>query len=616
MIAPYFGGFISAAASLMMPFITITIQLMIAFVILVWFTLSLIYAAVKIIDYMLGQPFVGWLITGDINATNDLEILTKNGMFSFTSPIMMFLYVGMIISAFLFVIYFLSSLLPFTNHDVGSIKTRVWGILMICLSFIWIPFLYSLLAIVTNGLMIGLFSLLKVKKNTTSTINWNNLKENTITNLSKLNTLLTQLDFKYVDLDSEEVQNFINKNFNSQNKLIFSKFVQLWNENFANKKISDSIINNWIDTINSINLNDLNSLNTEQIKHIVSLKEFSDVMYQMNLYIKDINSYIPSNDVLLEFNQFFLTSSSIDLSTFNIRTEILDLNNIKSNKNIGDICSYILFNKNYSDISFSQSLVDIIYSLILGKEATFNAGWDYSLDTSFNIIWMIPAEIKMIFLNISIHLAYVIKMLVIGGVVNSLLLPAIYIFALVLLKRFVYIAFWPIMILIGYARNQGENQISKKYLNELFYKTINIIAFALLWNFISVLTTSIFEALNKTNIFENELWIKEIFFVFVVIGIVMCSFVIIKTFLSDMEKDRSIIASGASEINSAKRRIEKETKGTTNKSKGSFNKANKNFQNNKTVKDFKTGWNSAKGQGISAKFMAGKMYAAGKGGRK
>ena len=57
---------------------------------------------------MLGQPFVGWLITGDINATNDLEILTKHGMFSLTSPIMMFLYVGMIISAFLFVIYFLS----------------------------------------------------------------------------------------------------------------------------------------------------------------------------------------------------------------------------------------------------------------------------------------------------------------------------------------------------------------------------------------------------------------------------------------------------------------------------------------------------------------------------
>ena len=616
MISPYFGGFGSAIASLLMPFITITIQLMIAFVILVWFSLSLIYAAVKIIDYMLGQPFVGWLITGDINATNDLEILTKHGMFSLTSPIMMFLYVGMIISAFLFVIYFLSSLLPFTNNNVGSGKTRISGILMICLSFIWIPFLYSLLAIVTNGLMIGLFGILKIKKNTISTIDWNNLKENTITNLSKLNALLTQLDFKYIDLDSEEVQNFINKNFNSQNKLIFSRFVELWNDNFANKKINSSIINNWIDTLNSINLDKLNSLGIDQIKNITSLKDFSDVMYQMNLYLKDINTYIPNKDVLLEFNNLFLTSSSIDLSSFNIRTEILGLNEIQSNKNINDICSYILFNKNYTDISFSQSLVDIIYSLILGKDATFSAGWDYSLSSSFNIIGMIPIEIKMVFQNISVHLSYVVKILAIGGVVNSLLLPAIYVFALVLLKRFVYIAFWPIMILIGFARNQGENQIAKKYLNELFYKTINIIAFALLWNFISVLTISIFEALNKTNIFENELWIKEVLFVLVIIGIVICSFLIIKTFLSDMEQDRSVMGAGASEINSAKKRIEKETKGTANKAKGNFAKANKSFQNNKTVKDFKTGWNSAKGQGMQAKFVAGKMSAFGKGGKK
>ena len=616
MITPYFGGFVSAAASLLMPFIMITIQLMIAFVILVWFSLSLIYAAIKIIDYLLGQPFVGWLITGDINASNDLEILTKHGMFSFSSPIMTFLYVGVIISLFLFIVYFLTSLLPFTNHDVGSGKTRISGILMICLSFIWIPFLYSLLAIVTNGLMIGLLALLKIKKNTTSSIDWNILKENTISNLSKLNELLTQLDFKYVDLDNEEVQAFLNQNFNSQNRLIFSRFVELWNDNFANEKINSSIINNWINTLNSINLDKLNSLNQSQINSISSLTDFSNVMYQMNSYLKDINLYIPNNDVLLKFNNLFLTSASIDLSTFNIKTEILSSNEILTDKNISDICSYILFNRNYTDMAFSQSLVNIIYSLILGKEAVFNPGWDYSASSSFNIIGMIPIEITLIFQNITLHLSYIIKMLAIGGVVNSLLLPAIYVFALVLLRRFVYIAFWPIMILIAYSRNQGENQVSKKYLNELFYKTINIVAFGILWNFISVLTISIFNALEEVNIFKDEIWIKDILSIFVIIGIIMCSFAIIKTFLSDMEQDRSVMAAGASEVNSAKKRIERETKGITNKAKGNFSRANKSFQNNQNLKNFKTGWNSVKGHGLQAKFIAGKMTAFGKGSKK
>lgn len=601
-----FGLIATATTTVMAPFITVTIQLMIAFVILIWLSLSLIFAMTKIIDFLLGQPFLGWILTGNINSINNIEFITKQGMFSFTAPIMIFLYVGIVISLFLWLIYFICFLIPFSN--VGSLKVRGIGIFTIVTATFWIPFIYSLLTITTNGLMLGLYVLFKQKKQIEQKWDLNLLKQATINNLFSLKELFSQIEIKQINPSDPKIEELINLNFGTSEKLNFLSFIDLWNANFISGKINVKSIDSLINTLKSVDVEKFSNLALEQQTFLMDFSSVFASMSQMkNYYNGFVNSISLSQ--LKEFNLLFLDSKILDLNSSFIPMDILKWNSLDKEQNtINNFLTLLIYNKNYLDISFSQTIVNVLYSLSLGKNTIFVPGWDSLSITGFNIFWLIPLEIKTPFLNINIFLFYNIKMLVVGGIINSILLPSIFVFGLILVQRFVYLTFWPLMALFSLARTgQGDAQFIKKKFSELFYKFINLIAFGIMWNFISIITILIFEQISKLNIFENEKWILEVLSIFILIGIIISSLTLAKTFLSELEQDRSIINVGASEINASKNQLEKSVKQTSYKTKNSIKKAKNNFNNNESVKNFKSGFNSAQGQGFKAQFIAGKM---------
>lgn len=601
-----FGLIATATTTVMAPFITVTIQLMIAFVILIWLSLSLIFAMTKIIDFLLGQPFLGWILTGNINSINNIEFITKQGMFSFTAPIMIFLYVGIVISLFLWLIYFICFLIPFSN--VGSLKVRGIGIFTIVTATFWIPFIYSLLTITTNGLMLGLYALFKQKKQIEQKWDLNLLKQATINNLFSLKELFSQIEIKQINPSDPKIEELINLNFGTSEKLNFLSFIDLWNANFISGKINVKSIDSLINTLKSVDVEKFSNLALEQQTFLMDFSSVFASMSQMkNYYNGFVNSISLSQ--LKEFNLLFLDSKILDLNSSFIPMDILKWNSLDKEQNtINNFLTLLIYNKNYLDISFSQTIVNVLYSLSLGKNTIFVPGWDSLSITGFNIFWLIPLEIKTPFLNINIFLFYNIKMLVVGGIINSILLPSIFVFGLILVQRFVYLTFWPLMALFSLARTgQGDAQFIKKKFSELFYKFINLIAFGIMWNFISIITILIFEQISKLNIFENEKWILEVLSIFILIGIIISSLTLAKTFLSELEQDRSIINVGASEINASKNQLEKSVKQTSYKTKNSIKKAKNNFNNNESVKNFKSGFNSAQGQGFKAQFIAGKM---------
>lgn len=611
------SGTMSALATLFVPFLKITIQLCVAFVILIWFSLSLIYAATKIIDFLLGQPFVGWLITGNINAPNDMSILTQQGMFSLTAPIMQFLYVGMIVSAFLFIVYFIYTLLPISwDKGIGPLWTRAKGIIGISLAFIWIPFTYSILVITTNGLMIGLYAFLNVDRSKNNFVNdYNNLKSKAITNLNLLRDTLLVMEVKKVDPNAGEFESYLNT-LSSERQFALLQFTDAWNNNFANSLITPQKIDLWIQTVGMLDFNNLSKVTLEQKEALNSLSSASNKMVQMLSYYSIWVRH--SHNEISIFNSFFFTPNSIsahpiDLNNFLFDDNFLIYNQIGDGVFLNTFARFVNFNGSFTDTNFSQSLVNILYSMAIGRNEVFIAGWDYSMSNSFSIAGMIPWEMKITFVNLT-YLSYNIKVLAIGSIINSIMLPAIFIFTLTLLKRFVYIAFWPIMILIAFARNaQGENKFVRYYINELFYKTINIIGFALMWNFVAVISIAIYNAINKSNVFSNELWIKDVLNVFVVIGIVVASFMVIKTFLSAMEEDRSSLTAGASEVAAAKNKMESQVSKQKGQANKSFSQAGKKFNKNESVKAFKKAFNENRGKGFSARFAAGKMQMATRG---
>lgn len=598
------------------PLIQFTISMSMAFVVLIWFTLSLIYAIITIINFLLGQPFIGWLITGDINSSNDLQFLFKNGLFSFNAPLMIFLYVGLGVSVFLFVIYFVFAIMPFNIKDTGNISNQLIGISIIILSLIWIPFLYSLLIIATSGLMVVLNSLLNINNSESlgSQINLFDLKNKTITQLNQIKYLKNQLEFKQIDIQSDAIKNLINP-WTQENKSYFFFFSELWNKNFSDTNLSIERIDKWINILNSINLDDLSSLTKEQIEGLKDIYKISLDLNQMNEYYDQFSFLI--ND-LEKFNNIFFTAkkgSEIDLKKFILKTELLDLRFLDKNYKLNDFIFILLNSKNIFINDFGQTLVNILYSLALGKNSVFVPGWGNSgVGDSLNIIMQIPNSIKTPGINVSLNLFYNIKMLAIGGIINSILLSGFLVFALILLKRFLYIAFWPIMILFRAARSgSGDLGLIKDGVNQLFYKFLSIIIFALMWNFISVLTTGIFQGIDKMTNWKVDYWIIEVLKLFVIIGLIWGSFILIKEFLEIIEQDRLLANAGASEVASAKSKAENQA-----------SKINKDWKSAKAAgskkidpikKNIKENWSSTKGQGnVLKRFnIAAKMAKSTKG---
>lgn len=609
-------GILSLLGGLITPLIQFTISMSIAFVVLIWFTLSLIFAITTIINFLLGQPFIGWLITGDINASNDLQFLFKNGLFSFNAPLMIFLYVGLGISVFMFLIYFVFAIMPFNIKNTGSISNQLIGISIIILSIIWIPFLYSLLIIATSGLMVVLNSLLNINNSESlgSQINLFDLKNKTITQLNQIKYLKNQLGFNQIDIESDVIKNLISP-WTQENKGYFFFFSELWNKNFSDTNLNIETIDKWINILNSINLDDLSSLTKEQIEGLKDIYKISLDLNLMNEYYDQFSFLIHD---LEKFNNIFFVlknNSEIDLKTFILKTELLDLRFLDKNYKLNDFIFILLNNKNIFSNNFGQSLVNILYSLALGENSVFVPGWGNSgIGDSLNIIMQIPNSIKSIGLNLTVNLFYNIKMLAIGGIINSILLSGFLVFALILLKRFLYIAFWPIMILFRAARSgSGDLGLIKDGVNQLFYKFLSIIIFALMWNFISVLTTGIFQGIDKMTDWKVDYWIIEVLKLFVIIGLIWGSFILIKEFLEIMEQDRLLANAGASEVASAKSKAENQASKITKDWKSA--KASGSKKIDPIKKNVKENWSSTKGQGnILTRFnVAAKMAKGTKG---
>ena len=609
-------GILSLLGGLLTPLIQFTISMSMAFVVLIWFTLSLIYAITTIINFLLGQPFIGWLITGDINASNDLQFLFKNGLFSFNAPLMIFLYVGLGVSVFMFVMYFVVTIMPFNIKNTGNISNQLIGISIIILSIIWIPFLYSLLIIATSGLMVVLNSLLNINNSESlgSQINLFDLKNKTITQLNQIKYLKNQLEFKQIDIESEAIKNLINP-WTQENKGYFFFFSELWNKNFSDANLSIQRIDKWIDILNSINLDDLSSLTKEQIEGLKDVYKISLDLNQMNEYYDQFSFLIHD---LEKFNNIFFTAkgdSQIDLKKFILKMELLDLRFLDKNYKLNDFIFILLNSKNIFANDFGQTLVNILYSLALGENSVFVPGWGNSgVSDSLNIIMQIPNSIKTPGINVSLNLFYNIKMLAIGGIINSILLSGFLVFALILLKRFLYIAFWPIMILFRAARSgSGDLGLIKEGVNQLFYKFLSIIIFALMWNFISVLTTGIFQGIDKMTDWKVDYWIIEVLKLFVIIGLIWGSFILIKEFLEIMEQDRLLANAGASEVASAKSKAENQASKISKDWKSA--KASGSKKIDPIKKKVKENWSSTKGQGnILTRFnVAAKMAKGTKG---
>lgn len=609
-------GILSLLGGLITPLIQFTISMSIAFVVLIWFTLSLIFAITTIINFLLGQPFIGWLITGDINASNDLQFLFKNGLFSFNAPLMIFLYVGLGISVFMFLIYFVFAIMPFNIKNTGSISNQLIGISIIILSIIWIPFLYSLLIIATSGLMVVLNSLLNINNSESlgSQINLFDLKNKTITQLNQIKYLKNQLGFNQIDIESDAIKNLISP-WTQENKGYFFFFSELWNKNFSDTNLNIETIDKWINILNSINLDDLSSLTKEQIEGLKDIYKISLDLNLMNEYYDQFSFLIHD---LEKFNNIFFVlknNSEIDLKTFILKTELLDLRFLDKNYKLNDFIFILLNNKNIFSNNFGQSLVNILYSLALGENSVFVPGWGNSgIGDSLNIIMQIPNSIKSIGLNLTVNLFYNIKMLAIGGIINSILLSGFLVFALILLKRFLYIAFWPIMILFRAARSgSGDLGLIKDGINQLFYKFLSIIIFALMWNFISVLTTGIFQGIDKMTDWKVDYWIIEVLKLFVIIGLIWGSFILIKEFLEIMEQDRLLANAGASEVASAKSKAENQASKISKDWKSA--KASGSKKIDPIKKNVKENWSSTKGQGnILTRFnVASKMAKGTKG---
>lgn len=609
-------GILSFLGGLITPLIQFTISMSMAFVVLIWFTLSLIYAITTIINFLLGQPFIGWLITGDINASNDLQFLFKNGLFSFNAPLMIFLYVGLGISAFMFLIYFVFAIMPFNIKNTGNTSNQLIGISIIILSIIWIPFLYSLLIIATSGLMVVLNSLLNINNSESlgSQINLFDLKNRTLLQLNQLKKLKEELGFNQIDLESEQVKNFINS-WTQEKKSYFIFFAELWNKTFSDQALNTNNIDLWINVLENINLDKLENLSAVEASALNNILEFSSRLNQMNSYYEQFNGSIPD---LESFNKIFLTvrpNSKIDLKSFVLKKELIDLRVLNENYTINDFIFILINNKNIFTNDFGQTLVNILYSLALGENKVFVPGWGNSgVGDSWNVIMQIPSSITLIGLNLTANLFYNIKMLAIGGIINSILLSGFLVFALILLKRFLYIAFWPIMILFRAARSgSGDLGLIKDGVNQLFYKFLSIIIFALMWNFISVLTTGIFQGIDKMTDWKVNYWIIEVLKLFVIIGLIWGSFILIKEFLEIMEQDRLLANAGASEVASAKSKAENQASKISKDWKSA--KASGSKKIDPIKKSIKENWSSTKGQGnVLTRFnVAAKMAKGTKG---
>lgn len=609
-------GILSFLGGLITPLIQFTISMSMAFVVLIWFTLSLIYAITTIINFLLGQPFIGWLITGDINASNDLQFLFKNGLFSFNAPLMIFLYIGLGISAFMFLIYFVFAIMPFNIKNTGNTSNQLIGISIIILSIIWIPFLYSLLIIATSGLMVVLNSLLNINNSESlgSQINLFDLKNRTLLQLNQLKKLKEELGFNQIDLESEQVKNFINS-WTQEKKSYFIFFAELWNKTFSDQALNTNNIDLWINVLENINLDKLENLSAVEASALNNILEFSSRLNQMNSYYEQFNGSIPD---LESFNKIFLTvrpNSKIDLKSFVLKKELIDLRVLNENYTINDFIFILINNKNIFTNDFGQTLVNILYSLALGENKVFVPGWGNSgVGDSWNVIMQIPSSITLIGLNLTANLFYNIKMLAIGGIINSILLSGFLVFALILLKRFLYIAFWPIMILFRAARSgSGDLGLIKDGVNQLFYKFLSIIIFALMWNFISVLTTGIFQGIDKMTDWKVNYWIIEVLKLFVIIGLIWGSFILIKEFLEIMEQDRLLANAGASEVSSAKSKAENQASKISKDWKSA--KASGSKKIDPIKKSIKENWSSTKGQGnVLTRFnVAAKMAKGTKG---
>ncbi len=606
-------GIISGVATLMLPFISATIAFCSAFIITIWFALTIIYAIIEIINLLLGQPLVGWLMTGNIASTNDIRNLFNNQMFSFTSPIIIFLYIGLAISLLMVVIYFIAQIFMNNKVDSFNFSSSFFSIGLIILSVVWIPFLYSLLVLTTATLMIGLTSLLNLAKVNNSISNAFDVavsREKLVTNLLSLKLLKEQGQFNFVDINDSVIQEWMNSHLSSNERVAFKTLIENWNVFLADNNLSIEQLDKWINDLNTLDLNDLSKLTISQKETLIALGNFSQGLYLMNSTYDTIFNKILSINELKIFNSWFITSNSIDLETFRLNNNIFDLNNLDENLTIEQFAFYTVNNQIIYSNKFNQNLVNILYSLALGKNVVFVPGWSTNVvEQSWNLFWIIPMEMKMIGLNISAYLFYNIKAIAIGTIINSVLVTAIIAFALVLIKRFVYITFWPFQMFFILARSTGQGNFEqvKEGFNELFYKFISILVFGFLWNFLCLLVTSIFmglDSINPSELFGNETWIMDIFKLFIIIGIFIIGFPLIQEVIQKLSEEKSGASQGASEIIRAKREAENENRKIKDRGMQSARKASKSINRSMSEKWNNTGrqvFQDTKGQGFRAR---------------
>lgn len=572
-------GIIAGLIKSLTPFITITLQLTISFVVLIWFTLSIIYAIITIINFLLGQPLVGWILTGNINASSDWNTIVNTNAFSLASPIMIFLYVTLIFSTIMFVVYFIFSLTSVSSTSM-ALSGKIASIILILTAVVWIPFIYFLLVLGTSGLLYGMSQLFDIfaLPGTQGILDSSNIESFLSSgrhNLLSLKSFLLNNDLKIIDLESVEVTKLISQ-LSSNDQTSVYLFLESWNS-FISKNPVESI-DLILDKLFSGNLEselDINAIN--------ALTSLQANFNQLTSYYGTFQTSI-SGSLINDWNSLFGWTSVTTPFFENIKNSFT-VNFMSDGKEsilpMATLSNYLITESGgIAGNDFAQNLVNILYRLALNDpNVIFVAGWTNNILTDgTSILTSIPYQIMTPFLNVSIYLHYNVRLLAIGTIANSLILPGIVGFAFILIKRTTYILLWPFFMMFKLSRGaEDEGELMKASGKEIFFKFLQIIFLSFFWNLIISLGLEIYSSFTNSSFFQEQVWIKDIASILLLAGILVSSGLLIKEFVQQIEAEKNPFEAGANQISRAS------SKGSNNASKIYSNSKNRSNSINRSV---------------------------------
>lgn len=164
----------------------------------------------------------------------------------------------------------------------------------------------------------------------------------------KLKELKEKAQFLYVDINNQEIQNWIKTNLQGNEIVPFNNLIESWNNFLSDQNLSIDKIDSWIEILNNLNINDYFILTKNEKEILIEIGSFSQSLEFMGVYYNNIFVKIQDFDELEMFNQWFVSSTTINFRDFRLNQQIFNLNNLENNVTIKSLlyCILFLFSKN------------------------------------------------------------------------------------------------------------------------------------------------------------------------------------------------------------------------------------------------------------------------------